>query len=194
MKLQQPRNLLRFSFVVRDVVGHEPILVQPDIDKENGDKAGEIKDVLFERNWPAEGGSANPQSCSRIRKDKEAVGQKKIEAATKRHKNPNGTPECPLRNFNSFTRQKPPADHNDRNDKQQQTPSVTVRCWVRAGDLRDSRAFDRMQCNPCRDRDHGKHGHNDPCASLLAWSACRHSQKIVTETVYLFSGCPSLLL
>jgi len=88
MELQQPRNQLRFSAVVGHVIGREPEFIHPDIDQEYRDETGEVEDILLDRNRPAHGWRFDLQGRTGIREDKEAVGEKEVEAATQGYQNP----------------------------------------------------------------------------------------------------------
>src|SRR5208282_4903083 len=84
MKLQQPAHLFRFARVVNDVVGCQPEFAQPNIKKKNSEKAGEIENILFNRNRPAQRGSIKTQGCATVRITEEPLGENKIEQATQR--------------------------------------------------------------------------------------------------------------
>ena len=85
MKLQQAANLLSFARIVNHVVGRQPEFSQPNIEKKNRKKAGEIENVLFHRNRPAQRRSMNTQGCAMVGIVEEPLRENKIEQESQRN-------------------------------------------------------------------------------------------------------------
>ena len=128
MKLQQANHLLRLAGVVNCVVGRQPELSQPHVQKKNGEKASEIEDVLFNRDGPAERRSMDTQGCAMVGILEEPLGEDEIEYATQRDKNGEGPTECAPRDVQFLPRYEPDADDSAWDDEEQQAKRVPMRC------------------------------------------------------------------
>src|SRR5258707_5373311 len=130
MKLHQTRDLLGLSRVVRHVVRFQPVFVEPNVNQQDRDKAGEVEEILFDRNATSQGRGLNSQSRPRIGKNKKPTGEKEIESASERNQNRNRLPERFFWDLDPFGRQQPERDYYNGNDEEKKTPGIAVRGWV----------------------------------------------------------------
>jgi len=66
MKLHEAAHLPGFARVIRLVVSGQPELAEPYVQKKHCEKAGQIEDILFDGNGPAERRSADAQGRSNV--------------------------------------------------------------------------------------------------------------------------------
>src|SRR5580698_1419173 len=110
MKSQQATHLSRFAGVVNDVVGGQPELPKPDVQKKDREEAREIENVLFHRNGPAKRWSKNTQGCANVGIVKEPLGENEIEQTAQGDQNTQGPIESAPRDVQSLARQEPATD------------------------------------------------------------------------------------
>src|SRR5580700_7355989 len=130
MKLQQAAHAPGFARVVRHVVGRQPELAEPYVQKKNCEKASQIESVLFDGNRPAERWSADAQGRSNVGIVEEPLCEDEIEQAAQRDENDDGPPESALRDFQFLAGQEPSRNDRDGEDEQQKAEGVTVRRGV----------------------------------------------------------------
>jgi hypothetical protein len=53
VKFEEAAELLSLSGFCLDVVGGEPVLIEPEIEEQNAEKASEIERILFDRDRSA---------------------------------------------------------------------------------------------------------------------------------------------
>src|ERR1700678_1350542 len=90
MKSQQATHLSSLARVVNHVVGSQPELPKPDIQKKNCEEASEIENVLLHRNRPAQRRGTNTQGCTNVGIVKEPLRENEIEQATQGGENTRG--------------------------------------------------------------------------------------------------------
>src|ERR1700678_2000004 len=66
MKLQKAAHLSGFAGIIDHVVGRQPELAEPYIEKENRKKTRAVENIFFGGNRPAERGSGDAESRSTI--------------------------------------------------------------------------------------------------------------------------------
>src|SRR5216684_1853038 len=174
MKLHQTWDVLCLSAVVRYVVRFQPVFVEPNINKQDRDKAGEVEEILFDRSATSQGRRFDSQSRPRIGKNKKPTGEKEIESKSQGYQNRNRLPERSSWDLYPFVRQKPVCDNHNRNDEEEKTPGVAVWGWVWVRDLERAWKPYRKQSDRCGNCYHRQHGKHDPWARAPV-SACVRS-------------------
>src|SRR5271170_7682547 len=104
MKLQQANHFPGFARVINHVVGRQPELAKPNIQKKDCEKASEIEDIFFQRNPAAKRGSKNAQGCAAVGIVEEPLSENKIEEETQRDKKSEGPKESTPRDVQSLAR------------------------------------------------------------------------------------------
>src|SRR5262252_3335172 len=117
MKLEEPADLLRSMRIIPDVIGQQPEFVQPDVNQQNRQKTGEIKNVFLHRDWFAQGGGVKPYGCPRVRKQEEQMSEEKIQAKAEGNQDSKRSPECTPGNLYSHQAQKPDGDRRNGKSK-----------------------------------------------------------------------------
>src|SRR6267142_320529 len=114
MKLKKLGQSTSFPGIVRHGISGKPVLAQPDIEQKNQHKAGQIKNILLDRNRMAERRCLYAQRGLGIRKVEEPLRKDDVEEPSNGNKNGDGPPESALRDIQTFARQKPHANGENR--------------------------------------------------------------------------------
>jgi hypothetical protein len=130
MKTHDARHSPGRGLIIRDVVRRHPVFVAPDITQEHEHETRQIKDELFYWYRAAARRDVDAESCGFVWEDEEIVAEQQIEDEAQRRQNCDRTPKGRARELQIGSGDEPPGQRCDRNDEEEQTPSVTERCRI----------------------------------------------------------------
>ena len=79
MEFEQAAELLSLGGFCVDVVGGEPVLIEPDVKQQDAEKAGEIERILFDGDRSAESGCFDSERRALVREGEEVAGEEEVQ-------------------------------------------------------------------------------------------------------------------
>ena len=102
VELEKAVELLALGRFGCDVVGGEPVFVEPDVEEKDAEEAGEVEDVFFDGNGGAEGGGFDSEGCGLVGEGEEVAGEKEVQAGADGKEEADGPEKTILLDFDCF--------------------------------------------------------------------------------------------
>jgi len=140
-----------------DVIGCEPVFIEPDVKEKDAEKAGEIEEVLFYGYGCAEGRGFDSESGCLIGEDEEISGEEEVQSCADRKEQTNGPAEALLRDLYVLLREEPKRDDENRDDEEEQANGIAIGggAWGFGGCRVQRREVHGVKRERGGDRDHG---------------------------------------
>jgi hypothetical protein len=82
MKFEEAAELLSLSGFCFDVVGGEPVLIEPEIKQQDAEKAREIERILFDRDRSAKSGCFDSEGRILVREGEEVSCEEEVQTCS----------------------------------------------------------------------------------------------------------------
>src|SRR6185437_6112052 len=109
-----------------DVVGGQPVFIEPYIEEQDAEETCQVEDILLDGNGGAEGRGLDSEGCGGVGEDKEISGEEEVQQGAYGKEQTDGPEEAPLGDFDLPLRDQPEGDDSDRDDKQEKADSIAV--------------------------------------------------------------------
>ena len=126
MELEKTVELLSLGGFCFDVVGGEPVFIEPDVEEQDAEEAREIEDVLFDRYGSAEGRGFDSEGGGLVGEGEEVSGEEEVQTCADGKEKTDGPAEALLGDLYALFREEPERDDEDRDDEEEQADGVAV--------------------------------------------------------------------
>src|SRR5215472_2686532 len=127
MKFEKSLEICALGGIAGHAISCEPVLVEPDIEKQDRHEPCEVEDIFLDWDPVAERRGENAKHCAGVGKREEQMREEKVGKESGRHQHRNGPQECFLRYSEMLCRHEPEENDGDGNDEEQQADGVAVR-------------------------------------------------------------------
>jgi len=160
-----------------DVIGCQPVFIEPYVEKEDAEKAGEVEEVLFDGYGRAEGRGFDSEGGCRVGEDEEISGEEEVQAGANRKEQTDGPSEALLRDIYVLLREEPKRDDENGDDKEEQADGVAIGrgAWRCGGCRVQRREMYGVKRERGGDRDHGQHGNYEQGAKARGSRGVMHA-------------------
>src|SRR5216683_4129541 len=117
MEFEEAVELLALGRISLNAVSSQPVLIEPEVEEQDAERAGEIEGVLFDGYWGAEGWGFDSQGCALVGKDEEIAGEEEVHACADGKEETDGPQKTFLLDLYSFLRDEPERDDQDGDDE-----------------------------------------------------------------------------
>jgi hypothetical protein len=100
-----------------DAVGGEPVLIEPEVEEQDAEEAGEVEGVLFDGDWGAERRGMDSEGRALVWEGEEVAGEEEVQACSDGKEEADSPEKTFFLDHYSFLRNEPERDDQGGDDE-----------------------------------------------------------------------------